>query len=229
MGGGYRTRLRWLGVFGKARAVHYGDSSIRRRAQSLSWQWVMWPVSFTQKGFPCLSWGSFNKWRGRFSRRFFIILKGKLQAACSEQGLLGPCLLKSWLQHTGQIMREISLSEGNSWPWRRMNYVSFFRNGRAERWEQTRRLIHAEVSTLERWNAKKKSKVPPPPTPSTALKSVPPFPSLFLFSPLSRAVSLSLLSWKSAVSARLKVLRKIRKVSQSNPTLVHSKWYISGT
>lgn len=39
------------------------------------------------------------------------------EAACSEQVLLGPRLLKPWLQHTGQITREISLSEGNSWPW----------------------------------------------------------------------------------------------------------------
>lgn len=48
---------------------------------------IQLPVSFTQKGFPCLglpSLGSFNKWQGRFSRRFVIILKGKLQLEISK-------------------------------------------------------------------------------------------------------------------------------------------------
>lgn len=42
---------------------------------------IQLPVSSTQKGFPCLgltSSGSFNKWQGRFSRHFVIILKGKV-------------------------------------------------------------------------------------------------------------------------------------------------------
>lgn len=61
---------------------------------------IQLPVSFTQKGFPLLglsSSGSFNKWQGRFSRHFVIILEGKLPLEVStvDIGVLNWCVASS--------------------------------------------------------------------------------------------------------------------------------------
>lgn len=60
------------------------------------------------------------------------------------------------LQPTGENYSGISLSEGICWPWQRMKHRFVRLLLWIERWEQTRCLIHAEVSALEGWNAKAK-------------------------------------------------------------------------
>lgn len=100
-------------------------------------------------------------------------------------------------------------------------------NRRTEQWEQTHRLIHAEVSALRRWNAK--SRVSP-----QKICSLPPSHLFPLFSPLSLAPHLkngvTFTTLMEKCCQRLsQSAKKSQKVSQSNPTLVNSKWYISGT
>ena len=236
---------------------------------------IQLPVSSTQKGFPRLgltSSGSFNKWQGRFSRHFVIILKRKVtsgnkqkrhfvsswhsppRAKCVCRQIRAPkpatevgvsernykhlhskthpdCLFQGstvyfgcssihadgWLRRAGKITAEYhylkAFADLDS-AWRAASPPSPPPNRRTERWEQTRCLIRAEVSALEIWNAKSRAHPPPSTTPPKNLFSLSICPTIFSplsRRPISRTVSLSLLSRKSAVSACLKVLRNFRK------------------
>lgn len=205
---------------------------------------IQLPVSSTQKGFPCLgltSSGSFNKWQGRFSRHFVIILKGKVtsrnkqkrhfvlnwHSPLKQNVFVGKFVHRNlpqrWVlahattntstpKHTPTVYSKdpqctfgahlFTLTAGSDAQVKLQRHIIIWRhlltltvheeqrlpspppNRRTERWEQTRCLIHAEVSALKIWNAK--SRVPLLPFHHTSQKSVLPLylPDYFL-SPLA--------------------------------------------
>lgn len=144
----------------------------------------------------------------------------------------------SWLQHTGKITEEYdylrAFADLDS-AWSTASLVSSS--------EQKNRALRTNTLPNPCWSQRSKEmkckgKVTPAksvllhPHPSqNPTFSLP--PSLFsLFSchpPVSRMVSLSLLSWNSALSTCLKSAEEFQKVSRSNLTLVKFKWYTSGT